>query len=431
MWRRVRRMVQLTAALALLSPLAGFTFYLGTYSASLVVGKLHLADPFTALQVGVIPLAVAALPIVALGVLLGRVFCGWLCPLGFVLEGVDWLRQRLHLRERHLPRWARWPLAALLLIASILAGQPLFEWLSPQANLARLLLFGFAWEALLIPVIAVADLLVARRLWCSTLCPAGVTYGLLARPGALRVALDRDKCHRCGKCMNACPQGRSVLADAVSGKGAPVADPEACLSCGDCIDACPDRALAFRFGGSAQADPRRRTALLTLGASVAVTALAVGRGALASPPRQVLRPPGALPEPLFKAWCIRCGKCAQVCPRQAILLDAGLPYIDARTNACDLCRICPDLCPTGALALQPEEPVHMGTAVVDHDLCLAWNGNMCRSCFAACPLQGTALKLEIDGGAQRPVVDPAVCAGCGLCEQVCPVDPAAIYINPA
>ncbi|HYF95330.1 MAG TPA: 4Fe-4S dicluster domain-containing protein [Symbiobacteriaceae bacterium] len=428
MWGRLRRTVQVLAALLLLSPLAGLTFFLGTYSASLLFGRLHLADPFAALQTGAVVLALAALPVVVINVLLGRVFCGWICPLGFLLEGVDRLRRRLGIRERTVPRWLRWPLAAALLAGSILAGQPLFEWLSPQANLARLFLFGLAWEALVIPAVALADLAVARRLWCSTLCPAGVTYGLLARAGTVRVALNREACHKCGVCLNACPQGRFVLAPAVSGKGEPVALPDACIACGECIDVCPSRALAFRFG--LQSDPGRRAALLTLGAATVAAVVSVGKAALASPQRTVIRPPGALPEPLFKTFCLRCGKCAQVCPLESIKLDAGLPYLELRASACDMCRKCPPVCPSGALTLGQTEPIRMGTAQIDHDLCWAWNGQVCRSCFAICPLQGTALKLEAAGGIQRPVVDPAICTGCGLCEQTCPVDPSAIFVTP-
>lgn len=429
MWRIGRRTVQVLAALVLLSPLAGFTFYLGTYSASLVLDTLHLADPFTALQVGFLPLAVAAIPIILLNLILGRVFCGWLCPLGFLLEGVDAIRRRLGLRERQLPRWARWPLAGGILLASILAGQPLFEWFSPQANLARLFLFGLAWEALIIPAVVLADLLLSRRLWCSTLCPAGVTYGLLARAGALRVGLDPDRCHRCGDCINTCPQGRFVLTGAVSGRGAELtASPEACIACGECIDVCSRKALAFRFDPTP--NPARRNALLTLGATAAAAALTVGKAALADADRTVIRPPGALPEPAFLALCVRCGKCAQVCEPKAIKLQNGLPYLEPRETACDLCRKCPDVCPTGALTLAPQERIQMGTAEVDHELCWAWKGDVCRSCFAACPLQGEALILQGVGGNRPPVVDPEHCTGCGLCEHVCPVEPAAIYVKP-
>ncbi len=428
-WSRYRRGAQLLAALALLSPLAGLTFYLGTYSASLLFGWLHLADPFTALQVGVLPLAVAALPVVALNLLLGRVFCGWICPLGFLLEGVDWLRRRLRLKERRLPRWARWPLAAGVLAGSIAAGMPLFEWLSPQANLYRMLLFGLAGEGIILPAVMLADLLLARRLWCSTLCPAGVTYGLLARIGGMRVGLDPDRCDKCGACLSACPQGRFVLHGAVSGRDARlVADPAACIACGKCMEVCHADALSFRF--DPRPDPGRRRALVTLGVAGLVMALGQTARAMVERPRKALRPPGAQPEGLFTALCIRCGKCAQVCDMEAIRMDAGgLPYIDPRSAPCDLCRKCPEVCPTGALTLGPNEPIRMGTAEIHRDGCLAWQGTLCRACFVACPLQGKALKLEGSGAVWRPVIDPDHCTGCGLCVYACPT--ATITITPS
>jgi ferredoxin-type protein NapH len=428
MWTWTRRGVQAVAALALLSPLAGLTFFLGTYSASLLFGRLHLADPFTALQVGLLPLAVAAAPVAALSLLLGRVFCGWLCPMGLLLEGVDRVRRTLRLRDRAVPGWARWPLAGAVLAASLLAGQPLAEWLGPQPNLARLFLFGLAWEALIIPAVALLDLAVARRLWCRTLCPAGATYGLLARAGALRVALDGGKCNRCGACLTACPQGRFTLQDAAGRKAARlVADPQACIACGACLDACPGGALAFRFDPAP--DPGRRAALVTLGFAGAVAALGRPALALAGRPRQALRPPGARAEGLFRALCIRCGKCAEVCPRKAIRLHAGLPDIDPVTNPCDLCRDCVAVCPTKALALGPEEPIYMGTAEIDRTACLAWNGNICRACYVACPLQGKALKLDETQALWKPMVETTRCAGCGLCVTACP--PAAIAVRPS
>jgi ferredoxin-type protein NapG len=81
-----------------------------------------------------------------------------------------------------------------------------------------------------------------------------------------------------------------------------------------------------------------------------------------------LRPPGALDEKDFLASCIKCGQCVQVCPVQAIKLadlvdgfGVGVPYIDAREQACDFsCDAvqCILACPTGSLVYK--KPAFLG-----------------------------------------------------------------------
>ena len=151
---------------------------------------------------------------------------------------------------------------------------------------------------------------------------------------------------------------------------------------------------------------------------------------------QLLRPPGALPEREFLATCIRCGKCAQSCPYGAIriagLLDGietmGTPVIRPRKVPCYLCMKCPPVCPSGALkrTLTRKEEVRMGTAIIDKKTCLAWQGTLCRSCFDDCPIFDEAIKMD---DKLQPVVVKDKCVGCGVCENVCPADPAAIVVQ--
>jgi MauM/NapG family ferredoxin protein len=151
----------------------------------------------------------------------------------------------------------------------------------------------------------------------------------------------------------------------------------------------------------------------------------------------ILRPPGALPEREFLATCIRCGKCAQICPSRSIrmaglqdgLLLMGTPVIRARRKPCYLCMKCPAVCPSGALkrTTREKETVRMGTAVVDRKQCLSWQGTLCRSCYDDCPLYNEALVMDAE---LRPVVDEKKCVGCGICENVCPLEPAAIVVKP-
>jgi MauM/NapG family ferredoxin protein len=156
-----------------------------------------------------------------------------------------------------------------------------------------------------------------------------------------------------------------------------------------------------------------------------------------TPSRQPLRPPGAVPEPEFVRRCIKCNKCAQVCPYRSVhmaRLDAGTragtPMIFARDNPCYLCMKCPPVCPTGALnpKLTELREVRMGVAVINRDSCLAYQGIICRSCFERCPLYREAITLRDE---HYPEVNESLCTGCGICENVCPTDDVAIRIRSA
>ena len=196
-----------------------------------------------------------------------------------------------------------------------------------------------------------------------------------------------------------------------------------------------------------------------------------------------LRPPGALEEEHFLGACIKCGQCVQVCPVQAITfaditegLGSGVPYIDARAQACDFscdALSCILACPTGALSheIHSKEEVHSGVArLARPDACRArlgkefrgttrgpdfqgrlrhesvdrWHAlplaeypydrEICDLCVIECPIGESAIRLEaLDGseipGAMTPVVLDG-CVGCGVCEMVCPEEPTCIVVDP-
>lgn len=228
---------------------------------------------------------------------------------------------------------------------------------------------------------------------------------------------------------------------------------------------------------------KRRMFLRSIGAGVTLVGLSlVGFYPVLKNLFERLRPPGALEEDDFLAACIKCGQCVQVCPVQAIKLadgdegyGLGAPYIDARAQACDFsCDAvqCVLACPTGALthAISKKEEVKMGVArLARPDACLAMKGEgfkglargdlfqgllryedidrwtplrvadhpydleLCDLCVRECPIKG-AISLEAVGSdsndkRRMPVIHES-CVGCGACEMVCPVEPAAIVIDP-
>lgn len=187
---------------------------------------------------------------------------------------------------------------------------------------------------------------------------------------------------------------------------------------------------------------RRREFLGLLGAGLSSLSLAPGSLAAKMLESAVttnrLRPPGGVPEEIFPAKCIRCGRCVEVCPYRCIVMldiragiSAGTPLVEVEKIPCYLCMKCVDVCSTGSLQRVRQEDTRMGLAVVNRFLCAAWVGTtLCRTCYDKCPYADRAIRLD----QLRPVVDPSVCTGCGLCTNACPVsDPdgkKAVNIEP-
>jgi ferredoxin-type protein NapG len=152
------------------------------------------------------------------------------------------------------------------------------------------------------------------------------------------------------------------------------------------------------------------------------------------------RPPGALKSPddeqEFFAACIKCGQCVQVCPVQAIKLadlDAGfgvgVPYIDAREQACDFScdgLQCVLACPTGALTHELDYPAdsRMGYArLARPDACLAMQGKGFKGQARGPDYQGLLRYEEVDRWNPIPVSQhPYDLEMCDLCVRHCPIE---------
>jgi len=146
----------------------------------------------------------------------------------------------------------------------------------------------------------------------------------------------------------------------------------------------------------------------------------------------ILRPPGAVNESDFLDQCTRCGDCISACPHDALFeaparfrAAAGTPMFDPVVQACLMCDEMPCISACGPAVLTHDAGSRMGTAWIDQQTCLAYQGTFCSVCDERCPVEGA---IHVENG--RPQIDEATCTGCGVCHYVCPAPENAIAIMP-
>ncbi|MGB5260231.1 MAG: quinol dehydrogenase ferredoxin subunit NapH [Gammaproteobacteria bacterium] len=258
-WRYLlmRRGVQLGILLLFLGTVragwevAGRPVLSGNLSSSELLGLIPMADPFAVLQImltGQLPLQEvllgAALILAFYGLLGGRTWCAWICPVNMVTDLAAWLRRRLGISDLfYLSRNIRYIVLALTLILSVLTGVAAFEWISPISMLHRELIFGIGlgWTAVL--GVFLFDLFVLRNGWCGHLCPLGAFYAVVGRLAQVRVRFDTPTCTHCGECARVCPEPQVLNLREAATHGM-IASGE-CSNCGRCITVCPEDTLHF------------------------------------------------------------------------------------------------------------------------------------------------------------------------------------------
>lgn len=356
---------------------------------------------------------------------LGRFFCGWICPVGTISDVIPRTKKRFsHHRFKYY--------FLVFALVSALFGVNLLIISDPLVIFTRSLVFisQSAIPFMLIFIIVVV-LLLGERFWCRTLCPLGGFLGALSITRLLNLYVN-ENCTTCNLCSKVCPM------DAI--KECAINKTE-CTFCLTCVDKCPQHAITFTKEGDVTLESRRT--FLKAGA-------AAGAAVLLSPfltrtpsQRTYIRPPGALKEGNFQSVCARCAECMRVCPSQGlrpVLLEGGLssfytPKLVPRIGRCELCMLCWQVCPTGALVKVDPAKMKIGTATINRNLCIVWRDQkVCFICQEVCPYQAVEVveggKGKGNGeGRKGPQVKRTVCAGCGACENACPVEPAAITVS--
>jgi polyferredoxin len=409
------------------------------------------SDPLAALVSWLSPLkpaAVAFVPaaiILVLTALLGRVFCGWICPLGTTIDATDtllWRKAKRRFPEADHPAlkfyllgatliaalfgrqiawlldpiplltrtWATvlWPLGERLYNLAVTAGRPALIALGLRLYPVQPHPFGLQLATIMVLITIVGLGFLSRRYWCRNLCPLGALLAFIGRFGLLRRHV-ADSCADCRKCYRDCKMG------AIPDKDYRTTLAPECILCFDCVS-CPATTEATAPAGIGFLQERdgcdpalrasRRHFLAACGAGAAYAAAAATVG-LRRPPAgaRLIRPPGAvvrdsdhrtrrMSEDRFRDLCLRCGQCMKVCPTgglQPAVSEASLdgiftPVLVPQVGWCERnCNACGTVCPSGAL--QPfqiaEKPhIRLGTAAIHPHQCLAWQeGSDYRQCL--------------------------------------------------
>ncbi len=464
------------------------TEYRGRDEISAAVNAFFRVDPLVLLSYLLATkswswLLLPALLMVVATLLLGRFFCGWICPLGTILDLVTVkIRKTAPIRalKGNTKYWLLLPLLsaslfnlnlsglldpiAILLRALTFLLHPLLglvtregwvglyraigerrDTLAPAYNLIRDNLLPFRdtlyplalfSAAILLGIIALERF--ESRNWCRNLCPLGTLLGWLGRFSRFS-RVPAGLCSDCGRCRELCP----------TGFGQDLLRKEDCILCLECQRGCPHDRISFlpslKLRESGPLLPERRLLLGSLAGGLLLALPARFR----NPEKEsrLLRPPGVRNEDDFLKKCVRCGECMKVCLKNALYpasYQAGFeglytPLVIPRLGYCEYnCTLCGQVCPTGAIPSLPVEAKRrevIGKAVFDKNHCLPFARKIdCIVCEEHCPIAEKAIRsrdvqvLGLDGRfktVKEPYLVEEICNGCGICEKVCPLETKA------
>jgi len=452
---RFSRIVCQTGCLGLFFFLFLKTDYSGSDTLEYAVNILFRIDPLLAFCAmlgarAVIVLMLPALFTLIFTLLFGRAFCGWICPMGTLLDLFHpVLPSKYKERVTLFPHLATLLLLFLLTAAALkfpMAGyldpfsilvRAIVQAIYPAINIVTVSFFSFTYDQAPAAVNLVTepvysflksgflpfeqkfyDLaflsffmlgglfmleLIQRRFFCRNICPLGALLSWFARLGLFRLRGGSDECGECRRCSRVCRMG-AVDENRHIGAGR-------CSLCMECLEQCPRQVISFAavFPGSSgeSISLSRRQFVATLSAGVLLPPVLGVRTTATRPNPELIRPPGARPEKEFLQRCVRCAECIQVCIGNALqpsLLQAGVegifsPRLVARGGYCEFnCTLCGQVCPTGAiraLSLVEKHGMKIGHAWFDRNICLPYGkGIPCIVCEEHCPTPEKAIKFR-------------------------------------
>ncbi|RAX54033.1 quinol dehydrogenase ferredoxin subunit NapH [Helicobacter sp. 16-1353] len=230
-----------------------YEFFQGNLNSSKVFWIIPMSDPLSIAQIfisgGIVGFeAVLGLIIVLLiyGIIMGRGYCAFVCPMNMVTDLANFLRRILKIdmmqKKLNITRRIKYGVLALSLLLSFMFAIPAFDLISPISMLHRGIIFGMGAGIFGVLAVFLFDLFFIKNGFCGYICPLGATYSLIGKYSLLRVKHDKDKCTKCMKCIVVCPEPQVL--DLIGNRSGTINKID-CMKCARCIEVCDDDALKY------------------------------------------------------------------------------------------------------------------------------------------------------------------------------------------
>ncbi len=405
------------------------------------MAKIQLLPSVLALNFGVI------LFLFILTLILGRVYCSVICPLGVMQDCFGWIGKKVKKNRYSYSRAKnilRYTILVLMVLAMILGVGSFVALLAPysaygrisqtmlapiwiwcnnilaswaEANDSYLFYHVESWHRGYVVLIIASLTLITigflafrnGRSYCNTICPVGTILGFISRFSILKPVIDTDKCNSCGLCA------RNCKAACINSKEHTI-DYSRCVTCFDCIGTCHKNAISYIIipydnqrtnkDSEPSTDASRRN-FLSISALVASTALLKAEekfvdGGLAAiedkkiPNRKTkIVPPGAVGIANLTSHCTACQLCVSACPNKVLRPSTDIdslmqPESSYESGYCrPECTKCSYVCPTGAIkpiSRAEKSSIQIGHAVWIKANCIPLTDDVeCGNCARHCP----------------------------------------------
>ncbi len=180
----------------------------------------------------------------------GRLWCGYVCPLGFYQELLSMFRKKLHIPTFHVSQKVKSflrPLKWIILIYFVLSV--VFFDLRPVMYIRPDLSFSDADMSLykiVIVGIVTGICFLNERAYCKY-CPLGTLRGFVNKISLGKIKKNGDSCTHCRACLECCPMDIHAIYEERTKPDVTHTD---CIYCMKCIEACPERdTLSFTLLG--------------------------------------------------------------------------------------------------------------------------------------------------------------------------------------